>query len=523
MRNHVTLLGPNAPVDQISAALPPDFLKEVRGRVRVLALLFLIAFAFDPIALIAAWVVTTLAGTPLPPDVSATAAFQLETLVTVAASAGLWWAARSDRMSSSRLHTVGLAYQVLICFDIALKGSWQQYIEHGTLPHMTWVPAVVILFPLILPGPPRRMLGAAILSASMSPFAVVVLDVFGKAVTTPDDYVTATLNPAFAVLFAYMGSRVVYGLGREVTAARELGSYRLEERLGQGGMGEVWRASHRMLARPAAIKIIRRFVNNGVPSDVSNIVFQRFEREAQATASLRSPHTVDLFDFGMSEDGVFYYAMELLDGLDTDVLVRRYGPMPCARVAHVIHQMCHSLSEAHASGLVHRDVKPANVFLCRYGEDFDFVKVLDFGLVKALDSSEDSDPALTTANAVHGTPSFIAPEQALGKSDLDGRVDIYATGCVAYWLLTGHFVFTADTPMGLVMHHARTMPTAPSTRTDHPIPQAMDQLILSCLAKDPDERPQSAKELSERLASAADSASWTQEMAREWWARHPEA
>jgi eukaryotic-like serine/threonine-protein kinase len=158
--------------------------------------------------------------------------------------------------------------------------------------------------------------------------------------------------------------------------------------------------------------------------------------------------------------------------------------MPHARVVHIIRQMCHSLSEAHARGLVPRDVKPANVFLCRYGEEFDFVKLLDFGLVKALDSTDDSDPALTLANAVHGTPSFIAPEQALGRSDLDGRVDIYSTGCVAYRLLTGQFVFNADTPMGLVVHHAHAIPSAPSTRTDRPIPKALDQLILSCLAKD---------------------------------------
>ena len=174
----------------------------------------------------------------------------------------------------------------------------------------------------------------------------------------------------------------MYGLGREVTAARELGSYRLVELLGQGGMGEVWRAQHRMLARSAAIKLIRPSVSSAAPSGVSEEARRRFEREAQAIALLRSPHTVELFDFGVSADGAFYYVMELLDGLDADTLVRRFGPVPAERAIYLLRQVCHSLSEAESHGLVHRDIKPANIFVCRYGEDCDFVKVLDFGIAK---------------------------------------------------------------------------------------------------------------------------------------------
>jgi eukaryotic-like serine/threonine-protein kinase len=250
---------------------------------------------------------------------------------------------------------------------------------------------------------------------------------------------------------------------------------------------------------------------------------RRFEREAQVIASLRSPHTVDLFDFGIADNGSFYYVMELLEGLDADTLVRQFGPVPAERAIHLLCQVCHSLSEAEARGLVHRDIKPANIFVCRYGEDRDFIKVLDFGLVKAFDEAVDAGPALTRENVVHGTPAFIAPEQAMGRATLDARVDIYATGCVAYWLLTGQLVFTAPNSMGLLLHHVHTPATAPSSQTELPIPPELDRLVLSCLAKNPDDRPQSAKELSHRLAQIEVASAWTEERAREWWNRHQPA
>jgi serine/threonine-protein kinase len=322
------------------------------------------------------------------------------------------------------------------------------------------------------------------------------------------------------VVMAYVGARVVYTMGREVSRARELGSYRLEEKLGQGGMGEVWRARHRMLARPAAIKVIRPSLTQDGRAGPSSELLQRFEREAQVIASLRSPHTVELFDFGVANDGTFYYVMELLEGLDADTLVRRFGPLPADRAVYLLRQVCHSLSEAESRGLVHRDIKPANIFLCRYGEEYDFAKVLDFGLVKAFDEPPDGAAGLTRENAVHGTPAFIAPEQALGRSTLDGRVDIYATGCVAYWLLTGKLVFEADTLMGVLMHHVHTQPIAPSARSELPIPAALDSLVLSCLAKDPADRPQSARELTVRLSEVESVGEWCQERARQWWATH---
>jgi serine/threonine-protein kinase len=334
------------------------------------------------------------------------------------------------------------------------------------------------------------------------------------------DYSDSIIQGGVSVALAYMGGRAVYGLGREVAKARELGSYHLEERLGAGGMGEVWRARHRMLARPAAIKLIRPALGEDTRNGISQEAIDRFKREAQAIAKLRSPHTVEVFDFGVASDGAFYYAMELLDGIDADTLIKKFGPVPAERAVFLLRQVCHSLSEADTCGLVHRDIKPANIFLCRYGEDCDFVKVLDFGLVKAVQDGPDTNPGLTRPNTVYGTPAFMAPEQALGRTDLDGRVDIYATGCVAYWLLTGQLVFTAANPMGLMVQHANAPPVPPSTRTELPIPPAFEALILACLAKDPAARPQSARELMGRLDALDGANDWTAKRARAWWDLH---
>jgi serine/threonine-protein kinase len=483
----------------------------------------LAAFALDPLLFFGSWAVSTLNGRVLPTEFFRDAAFYWGDIGAVIASAGLWWIARSGRVSADRLYALGLLYEVAICFVMALRTFWEYYNDTGILPNLTWVPFVVILFPLIMPAPPRLMLAAAIAAAGMQPLALFLLAHSGKVVADPAAYINTSFGGVIAVVFAYVGARVVYRLGREVAVARQLGSYRLEQRLGQGGMGEVWRARHRMLARPAAIKLIRPAAGANGGAVISKDAMSRFEREAQVIARLRSPHTVDLFDFGVADNGSFYYVMELLEGLDADTLVRRFGPLPAERTVFLLTQVCHSLSEAESCGLVHRDIKPANIFLCRYGEDCDFVKVLDFGLVKAFDESKDDGPALTRENMVHGTPAFIAPEQALGRADVDSRVDIYATGCVAYWLLTGRLVFTADTAMGYLMHHIHTLPRAPSTMTELPISKELDRLVLDCLAKDPSKRPQSAGELSRRLLEISTQQRWTGDRAREWWDRHQPA
>jgi eukaryotic-like serine/threonine-protein kinase len=497
--------------------LPADLLEQVRGRVRLLAILLLVTFSFDPVLHVIAWTIVHLAGQPTPPEFYLHLGFTLADLAVALASAGLWWIARQGYTSPTGLYTFTLLYQILICFVLAFSNNWQWYLEAGAVPPLTWVPAIILLFPMIVPAPPRAMLAAALLAGAMSPLAMRLLELWGKVTVEADDYLRSVIAPAFAIVCAYWGARVVYGLGREVAAARAMGSYLLEERLGRGGMGEVWRARHRMLARPAAIKLIR---GSSSGAQISREAQHRFEQEAQAIARLRSPHTVDLFDFGVAEGGTFYYVMELLEGLDADALVRRFGPVAPERAVFLLRQVCHSLAEAESCGLVHRDIKPANIFLCRYGQDHDFVKVLDFGLVKALDARTGGEAGLTQENVVQGTPAFIAPEQAMGEGDVDARADIYATGCVAYWLLTGQYVFTAETPMGILLHHAQTRPAPPSTRVEAPIPPGLDRLVLACLAKDPTDRPQSARELSRRLGEIELGRPWTADQADAWWEEH---
>jgi serine/threonine-protein kinase len=288
--------------------------------------------------------------------------------------------------------------------------------------------------------------------------------------------------------------------------------------LGQGGMGEVWVARHRMLARPAAIKLIRPELL-GADERSRATMIKRFEREARDTAALGSSHTVDVYDFGVTPDGAFYYVMELLDGISFDTLVRQFGPVEPSRVVYLLKQVCHSLGEAHERGLIHRDIKPANLFTCRLGPDYDFVKVLDFGLVKH-GSDHPVGTELTMAGHTSGTPAYMAPEMALARADLDGRADLYAVGCVAYWLLTGQQVFTGETPVATMLHHIRETPVPPSARTEVKIPPALEALIMSCLAKNPADRPSCAAELSARLASAVPLDPWTRHDARAWWERH---
>ena len=336
-----------------------------------------------------------------------------------------------------------------------------------------------------------------------------------------------TLN---TVLWSVLGttlatiiSRVIYGLRQQVAEVSELGQYILEGRLGGGGMGEVWRARHRLLIRPAAIKLIRPEAL-GAMSDNPDLLMRRFEREARATAALKSPHTVQLYDFGATEDGRLYYVMELLDGLDLDTLVRQYGPLPAERVVHLLRQVCSSLQDAHGNGLVHRDIKPANLVVSRAGTTFDFVKVLDFGLVK-LDTQRraEEDAAavkLSAESSTSGTPAFMAPEVVMGAANTDHRVDLYALGCVAYWLLTGKLVFEGGNAVQVMFHHAQTQPERPSLRAELPIPAPLEDLVMECLEKDPARRPPSAEAVSTRLNAVPLASAWTAERAEQWWATH---
>lgn len=295
-----------------------------------------------------------------------------------------------------------------------------------------------------------------------------------------------------------------------------VGSYSLIEQLGSGGMGEVWLARHQLLARPAAVKIVREVVA-GVAED-RQALRQRFAREAQATAELQSPHTVQLFDFGVTETGSFYYVMERLRGMDLQRMVERHGPLPPERVVFLLEQACLSLSEAHAMGLVHRDIKPANLFVCRLGFEYDFLKVLDFGVVSR--QGPDLEEPITGAGVVLGTPGFLAPELATPRGAFDHRADVYALGCVACWLLTGRRPYDGSDAKGRLAQQWDTPPPAPSTFSPQPLPAALDALVLECLSKDAALRPPTARALAERLAAVPVERAWDQQRARAWWEQH---
>jgi serine/threonine protein kinase len=323
-----------------------------------------------------------------------------------------------------------------------------------------------------------------------------------------------------AVTLSTVTSRTIYGLRQQVKEASEIGQYTLEEKIGSGGMGEVWRARHRMLIRPAAVKLVTPPQVGSAPSHDPELRLRRFEREARATAGLKSPHTVQLYDFGVTDDGTLYYVMELLDGMDLDTLIDRFGSVPAERAIHFLLQVCASLEDAHQNGLVHRDIKPANIIVSRIGADWDFVKVLDFGLVK-LESARptEANPRLTAEGNVSGTPGFMAPEVVLGNPS-DHRVDIYSLGCVAYWLVTGQLVFEGPGAVKVMSDHIYTPPSPPSSRSESPIPPELDALILECLEKDPDKRPSSASALGARLRAISVATPWTDERAERWWSIH---
>lgn len=281
--------------------------------------------------------------------------------------------------------------------------------------------------------------------------------------------------------------------------------------LGRGSMGEVWRAEHRLLRRPGALKFIRPEALGAEDTNTTTDAIARFEREARTTALLSSPHTIELYDFGLSEGGELSYVMEFLDGEDLDTLLEKHGPLPPARVVHLLRQVCISLAEAHLEQFVHRDLKPANIYVCRQGIEYDFVKVLDFGMV--ADRRQDDGVEIV------GTPAYVAPEIVSGRA-FDHRADIYSLGCVAFKLLTGRTVFLADDPRRMMACHVHDRPDAPSHHAKQEIPRALDILVLDCLHKDPAARVSSAVELSRRLAACEITPRWTAGQAMHWWREH---
>ena len=311
---------------------------------------------------------------------------------------------------------------------------------------------------------------------------------------------------AMAVVAAAANSRQLYGLRARIREIGKLGQYTLEEKIGEGGMGTVYRATHAMLRRPAAIKLLAR--DRASEKDLA-----RFEREVQLTSTLAHPNTVAIFDYGRTAHGVFYYVMEYLDGLDLDRLVKAHGPVEPARAIHILVQVCGALAEAHARHLIHRDIKPANIVLTHRIDEPDVVKVVDFGLVRTLatDSTESRHDAIT------GTPMYLAPEAITKPDAVDERTDIYALGAVAYFLLVGHDVFSGATVVEVLSQHMHQAPERPSTHLATPLPSDLEELVLRCLAKDPAGRPPSAAALRDGLLACTDASRYDRNAAMAWW------
>jgi serine/threonine-protein kinase len=497
--------------------LPPDLLRDASRRLQVLSLLaaalWVVGFALYHVALRAMdplhqW------HFPLGSDlfVIAGALFSL----------GLYFYARGAEHDPRRVLNLGLAYMVLTAALISQMLHWDPTPHGPVTPTISWIGTTVIIFPAIVPSTPVKTAIASLIAVSMNPVAMLIARARGRwDFPHASDALLMHYPDLLLAIVATVIAHVVTGLGQQVARARELGSYQLGEILGRGGMGNVYRATHRMLARPAAIKLIRAETMSdkaGDPGGTSaRLAIKRFKREAQAAASLRSPHTVELYDFGVTHDGTFYFVMELLDGLELESLVKRFGPLPAARVIPILRQVCESLAEAHAAGLVHRDIKPANIHLGRLGLRHDFVKVLDFGLVKSIahPGPELQDSLQTGMGLTPGTPAYMAPEVALGHA-FDGRSDLYALGCVAYYLLTGSRVFEGDAPLQILARHIQETPLPPSALTELPVPAELERIVLWCLAKSPADRPQTAGDL-ERALAAIDTGAWGEEQAAEWW------
>ncbi|HVY29971.1 MAG TPA: serine/threonine-protein kinase [Polyangiaceae bacterium] len=433
-------------------------------------------------------------------------------------SLALFGVTKLRKVPAHNVTDLGTVYLFVICLVLGILRHSQASTHGELLRQVSPVVIPLLAFGALIPTTPSKALSVMLLAAAMDPLGLLMM----RAHThyTAGEMVVVLSSPLLAALVALQISKAVHRLAEGIVKAREVGSYKLVERLGVGGMAEVWRANHRMLRRPAAVKLIRPkvLVDHG-PVD-SERLLRLFTREVRTTASLRSPHTIQVYDFGITREGAFYYVMELLDGIDLMTLVERFGPQPGERVASLMKQVCHSLREAHARNFVHRDIKPANVLTCTVGGDFDFVKVLDFGLV--LDRHLTSEE-LEDEKQFVGTPAVMAPEMLRYQAPVDARADLYALGCVGYWLLTGKRVFEAQTRADMLVMHAHQKPVLPSKRIDRPIHPGLEALIMQCLEKNPNKRPQTARELSDALSALQFEHPWTDERAELWWKQnHPE-
>jgi eukaryotic-like serine/threonine-protein kinase len=459
----------------------------------------------------------TLAALGMPPPEPVSYAFERRSLVLHASTLGVelaaWLAcARAPGLRARGLRAIDFGALWLVCAGFALQAfdvASGRFEPTGPYSRATLVLILtnVLLARAVFVPSPAPWTAALSAGCALPVVAVAVLAADARAGAASAS-VWLALWALCAIVVATLASRVIYGLREQVREARRLGQYTLEQKLGEGGMGVVYRARHAMLRRPTAIKLLP-------PEKAGDAAIERFEREVQLTARLSHPNTVAVFDYGRTPDGIFYYAMEYLDGVDLHTLVRADGPQPPARVVHVLRQVASALAEAHGVGLIHRDVKPENVILCERGGIPDVAKVVDFGLVRDLERSS----SLSRADVVQGTPLYLSPEAIAAPDSVGGQSDLYALGAVGYFLLTGQHVFDGATLVEVCAHHLHTRPVPPSQRLGQSLPGGLEALLLACLEKEKARRPPSASVLQKQLAALARELEWSEDEARAWWQR----
>jgi eukaryotic-like serine/threonine-protein kinase len=418
------------------------------------------------------------------------------TLAVSVVSVGVVVGVHQTKWEQKSIQGLSSLYLMFVSIAIAFAEAWSgrgitytSGLSLGTL----WI----LMFPMLVPCSARQTFYKAVAAASMTPLALVLVSLMrgNNLWSSPIDLLFMVAPGYLAAALAWSGAKAVSHLGVELNQAYRMGMYELEEPLGHGGMGEVWRAKHAFLARPAAVKLIRPQAGIHGAQPIDSVVVRRFEREAQVTALLQSPHTVQLYDFGVTRDGVFYYVMELLSGMNLEELVHKHGPLPPERAVRILLQVLDSLIEAHDHSLIHRDIKPANIQLSSRNVGEDIVKVLDFGLVKSVEKEPGVGLSLTADNQVAGTPAYMPPEVLTGEGKVDARADLYALGCVAFWLLTGQTVFEGATAMQIAIAHVTQQPRLPSEVLGKKLPPMLEQIILTCLAKKPEDRPETSRHL----------------------------
>ena len=424
---------------------------------------------------------------------------------------GLWLLSRRGPLSMRTLRLLDVGALVVGCTLFALMGVHLMRlplgdglsVATGAYAGLLAAANTVMARAIIVPSTPRRtLIGSA---AAMAPLLPATAFVGGGS---PDAIINVATWCAVSIAIATVGSRVIFGLRAEAARVRRLGQYTLERKIGAGGMGIVYRASHAMLRRPTAIKLLP-------PDRAGEASIARFEREVQMTAQLSHPNTVAIYDYGRTPEGVFYYAMEYLDGINLEDLVRTHGAQPAGRVVAILDQVCGALAEAHERGLVHRDIKPANIILTERGGEPDVAKVVDFGLVKPIVTT---DPQLTVSmpGVLTGTPLYLSPEALTSPESGDPRSDLYALGAVGYFLVSGRPVFDGASIAEIIGHHLHTEPVSPSQRLGRAVPADLETVLMQCLRKGPDERPPSARELRDRLRRCR-VPPWTSGEAAAWW------